>query len=171
MKIFVCRLGLCFTLGLLLAACETVPVVPSELIASQPQPPGEAEMAEEAAASAAALAKATKEHELTSALELYAQGQFLPATIALRPLINANDLSVDARLTAIKYSALSHCIQGKNLLCRQLFEQALRLDANFQLADTEASHPTWGHEFRRAQRNLRIANAPSRAVDTTRPQR
>lgn len=171
MKRFFCRLGLCVTFGLLLAACETTPTVPSELIVSQPQPLTDAELAEEAAASAAALARAAREHELTVALDLYAQGQFLPAIIALRPLTVAEELPDEARLTAIKFTAFSHCIQGKNLLCRQVFEQALKLDASFQLADTEASHPMWGVEFRRAQRNLRIANTPSRSADNTNSQR
>jgi len=162
MKRIFCHLGLCVTFGLMLAACETVPDVPSELIANQPPPLTEAELAEEAAASAAALALAAREQELTAALELYAQGKFLPAIIALRPLTVAQELPDDARLTALKFTAFSHCIQGKNLLCRQVFEQALKLDASFQLADTEASHPMWGVEFRRAQRNLGIASTPSR---------
>jgi hypothetical protein len=146
-------------LGLLLAACQTPPPAP---VAPEPPPLS----TEQEAAKAAELARTTKEQELAQALELYAQGQFMPAIIALRPLIEAPELSAAYQLQAVKYTALSHCILGQPLLCRQFFEQALQQDPRFQLADTEASHPVWGAEFRRAQRNTRSTSAP-RGTDRT----
>lgn len=158
MKRTFCHLAVCTSFGLLLVACQTPPPTePSPLTAEQ------------MAANAAELARTAKEQELTQALDLYAQGQFAPAVIALRPLIDAPELSTASQLRAIKFTALSHCIQGQILLCRQFFEQALKLDASFQLADTEASHPVWGAEFKKAQRNTRITSAPTRAADKTTP--
>lgn len=155
------RLAICIACGLLLAACETMPPSPPPL------------SAEQTAAIAAELAKANKEQELnqalTQALDLYAQGQFAPAVAALRPLIDAPELSAASRLRALKFTAFSHCVQGQTLLCRQMFEQALQQDPGFQLADTEASHPVWGAEFKRAQRNTRSMTAPMRAADKTSP--
>ena len=164
MKKILCHLAVCLSFGLLLVACQVPPTQPSPLTAEQM-----AADAEQKAADAAALARAAKEQELAQALDLYAQGQFAPAIEALRPLIDAPELSTESQLRAIKFTALSHCIQSQILLCRQFFEQALKLDASFQLADTEASHPVWGAVFKKAQRNNRIASAQKRAAEKTTP--
>lgn len=102
-----------------------------------------------------------KEQELEQAIDAYSKGQFPSAIAALRPLAESTELSLASRIKAIKFIAFSHCLQGQALICRQYFEQALKIDPLFQLADTEASHPLWGGEFRRAQRN--VARNPSGA--------
>ena len=142
--------------SLLLTACPTVPMK---------APPTPEESAQQSANVAAEQAKASKETELEQALALYTDGQFGRAAVALRPLIDAPELPQASRLRAIKFTALSFCIQGQTSECRQFFEQALRVDANIQLADTEASHPIWGAEFRKAQRNVRLNPAPLRTPE------
>lgn len=106
---------------------------------------------------AATLASEAKGLELDQAIGLYAQGDFPGTIAALKPLVDAPELGLAQQLRAIKHLAFSHCLLGQTALCRAMFDMALKRDAEFQLADTEASHPLWGGEFRRAQASARAA--------------
>lgn len=157
MKRFIKSLLLGFLCAAILAGCETTPPV------TPPTP-------EQAAATAAEQSRLAKEHELEQAMDLYGKGQFPSAIFALRPLAESSELTLASRLKAIKFTAFSYCLQGQALICRQYFEQALKIDPAFQLADTEASHPLWGGEFRRAQRNVaRNPSAAGRPADSKSP--
>ena len=106
---------------------------------------------------AATLASEAKGRELDQAIGLYAQGDFPGAITALKPMVDAPELVLSQQLRAIKHLAFSHCLLGQTALCRAMFDLALKRDSDFQLADTEASHPLWGSEFRRAQASARAA--------------
>lgn len=63
------------------------------------------------------------------------------------------------RLKALKYLASSYCVSpdppGSNAthlaLCRQTFERALVIDADFDLAPGGRGHPIWSKEFAAAR--------------------
>jgi len=55
------------------------------------------------------------------------------------------------RLTAIKYTAFSYCVTGRQALCRQAFDRAFKLDASFDLGPGEHGHPQWGPVFTQAK--------------------
>lgn len=55
------------------------------------------------------------------------------------------------RLTALKYTAFSYCVTGRQTLCRQTFERAFKLDDSFDLDQGEHGHPQWGPVFTQAR--------------------
>ncbi|WP_314441991.1 TssQ family T6SS-associated lipoprotein [Massilia timonae] len=59
------------------------------------------------------------------------------------------------RLTALKYTAFSYCVTGRQALCRQTFDRAFRLDPSFDLGPGEHGHPQWGPVFAQAQQAAR----------------
>ena len=73
---------------------------------------------------------------------------------AIRRLSGAemNGAGVRTRVTGLKYIAFSYCVTGRQMLCREQFVRALRLDPGFDLATGEQGHPLWGPEFVAAKR-------------------
>jgi hypothetical protein len=117
---------------------------------------------------AATLASEAKGRELDQAIGLYAQGDFAGTITALKPMVDAPELVLSQQLRAIKYLAFSHCLLGQTAPCRAMFDLAFKREPDFQLADTEASHPLWGGEFRRAQTSARAmtnARVPRRTTN------
>lgn len=55
------------------------------------------------------------------------------------------------RMAALKYTAFSYCVTGRQALCRQNFDRALKLDPNFDLGPGEHGHPQWGPVFAQAK--------------------
>ena len=55
------------------------------------------------------------------------------------------------RLTALKYTAFSYCVTGRQALCRQTFDRAFKLDPTFDLGPGEDGHPQWGPVFAQAK--------------------
>jgi len=55
------------------------------------------------------------------------------------------------RLSALKYTAFSYCLTGRQALCRQTFDRAFKLDASFDLGPGEHGHPQWGPVFAQAK--------------------
>lgn len=66
-----------------------------------------------------------------------------------------NGATLRNRVTGLKYTAFSYCVTGRQPLCRESFERALRLDPNFDLAEGEHGHPLWGPEFVKARQAVR----------------
>ena len=76
---------------------------------------------------------------------------------AIKRLTSANEIwgaagSRLVQLEALKYSAFSYCVSGRQIQCRQQFERALKLDIDFDLAAGEKGHPLWGPVFSKAQK-------------------
>lgn len=57
------------------------------------------------------------------------------------------------QLEALKYTAFSYCVTGRQTLCRQQFEKALKLDPAFDLEPGEHGHPLWGPVFTKAKKS------------------
>ncbi|WP_312518325.1 TssQ family T6SS-associated lipoprotein [Massilia sp.] len=66
-----------------------------------------------------------------------------------------NGAALRNRVAGLKYIAFSYCVTGRQGLCRENFERALRLDAGFDLAEGEHGHPLWGPEFVKAKQAVR----------------
>ena len=62
-----------------------------------------------------------------------------------------NSAAPRERLSAYKYTAFSYCVTGRQALCRQFFDRALKLDPNFDLGPGEHGHPQWGPVFAQAK--------------------
>ena len=55
------------------------------------------------------------------------------------------------RVEALKYTAFSYCVVENYARCRQAFDQALSIDADFELLASESGHPMWGPVFKEAK--------------------
>src|SRR5450830_1161638 len=56
------------------------------------------------------------------------------------------------QLAGLKYSAFSYCVTARQMLCRQQFDKALKIDPAFDLAAGEYGHPLWGPVFVKAKK-------------------
>jgi hypothetical protein len=87
---------------------------------------------------------------LREGIRLYTNGDFAGAIAKLEaPDIQAANLAT--RISALKYTAFSYCVTQRPVPCRQAFDKALRLDANFALAPGEEGHPMWGPVYDKAR--------------------
>lgn len=87
---------------------------------------------------------------LREGIALYDKGDY---NGAIRRLTGSdmNGAGQRERLTALKYTAFSYCLTGRQALCRQSFDRALKLDASFDLGPGEHGHPQWGPVFAQAK--------------------
>lgn len=87
---------------------------------------------------------------LREGIRLYTNGDFAGAIAKLEASdIQAANLAT--RISALKYTAFSYCVTQRPVPCRQAFDKALRLDANFALAPGEEGHPMWGPVYDKAR--------------------
>lgn len=87
---------------------------------------------------------------LREGIALYHDGEYNAAIKRL----NSNDMngaSLRNRLSALKYTAFSYCLSGRQAQCRQSFDRAFKLDASFDLGPGEHGHPLWGPVFAKAK--------------------
>lgn len=95
---------------------------------------------------------------LREAIRLYTNGDFAGAIAKLEaPDLQAANLAT--RIAALKYTAFSYCVTQRPAPCRQAFDKALRLDANFALAPGEEGHPMWGPVYDKARAARQPVNA------------
>ena len=87
---------------------------------------------------------------LREGIRLYNNGDFAEAIARLNaPEILAANTAT--RVSALKYTAFSYCVTQRPTQCRQAFDRALRLDADFALAPGEEGHPMWTPVFDKAR--------------------
>lgn len=56
------------------------------------------------------------------------------------------------QVSALKIMAFSYCVSGRQALCKQQFERALKIDPGFDLLPSEIGHPLWGPVFLQAKK-------------------
>lgn len=91
---------------------------------------------------------------LREGIALYDKGDYDGAIRRLNGS-DMNGAGQRERLTALKYTAFSYCVTGRQALCRQTFDRAFRLDPGFDLGPGEHGHPQWGPVFAQAQQAAR----------------
>jgi hypothetical protein len=146
----------CSVLAGLLVACANPPKkAPAETPAASapapapevapppPPPPPPAPVPEEPSAT---------EKALTAGLAAYERGEYGNAIKFLNPLTTDASVDVAVQVRALKTQAFSQCLTRAITLCRKSFEQAFKLDPNFDLAPAERGHPVWGREFERVKK-------------------
>ena len=87
---------------------------------------------------------------LREGIHLYNEGDYNAAIKRLSSR-DLNGGSLRNRLSALKYTAFSYCITGRQAQCRQVFDRALKLDPDFDLGPGEHGHPLWGPVFAQAR--------------------
>ncbi len=102
--------------------------------------------------SAAAAASATSPPSgLAEGVALYNKGDYNGAIKRLG-LADVTGGPKAVQLAGLKYSAFSYCVTARQLLCRQQFDKALKIDPAFDLAAGEYGHPLWGPVFVKAKK-------------------
>ena len=87
------------------------------------------------------------EDSLQQGLRNYQSGNFKDAAENLQKALEAGLRVKRNAVTAHKLLALSHCALGRESLCRQEFQQALRIDPSLTLSADEAAVPSAGAVF------------------------
>jgi len=87
---------------------------------------------------------------LREGIALYDKGDYDGAVRRLNGS-DMNGAGQRERLTALKYTAFSYCVTGRQALCRQTFDRAFKLDPSFDLGPGEHGHPQWGPVFAQAK--------------------
>lgn len=99
-------------------------------------------------------APARDEAALREGIALYEDGNYNGAIRRLNGP-EMNGAALRNRLSALKYTAFSYCVTGRQAQCRQAFDRALRLDPGFDLGPGEHGHPLWGPVFGAAKQAAR----------------
>ncbi len=102
----------------------------------------------------ALLPAATPVSVLAEGIALYEKGDYNGALKKLA-VANAAGAPKATQLSALKYTAFSYCLTSRQTLCRQQFEKALKIDANFDLEPGEKGHPMWGPAWEKAKKARR----------------
>ena len=84
---------------------------------------------------------------LSAGIDAYNEGKYPDAVKSLQSALDQG-LSVSDQVMAHKYLAFTHCVSGKERLCREEFRKALDINPNLELEPAEAGHPIWGPVFR-----------------------
>jgi len=87
---------------------------------------------------------------LREGIALYDKGDYDGAIRRLNGS-DMNGAGQRERLAALKYTAFSYCVTGRQALCRQTFDRAFKLDPSFDLGPGEHGHPQWGPVFAQAK--------------------
>ncbi|WP_208277899.1 TssQ family T6SS-associated lipoprotein [Massilia oculi] len=91
---------------------------------------------------------------LREGIALYDKGDYDGAIRRLNGS-DMNGAGQRERLTALKYTAFSYCVTGRQALCRQTFDRAFKLDPSFDLGPGEHGHPQWGPVFAQAKQAVK----------------
>jgi Tfp pilus assembly protein PilF len=87
---------------------------------------------------------------LSAGMDAYSTGKYPDAVKNLQSALDQG-LDVSDQVKAHKYLAFTHCVSGKDRLCREEFRKALDINPNLELEPAEAEHPIWGPVFRAAK--------------------
>lgn len=88
--------------------------------------------------------------QLEAGIKYYERGRYKDAAESLQDALQSELDNAD-QVTAHKYLAFVHCVQGRNRQCRAHFRTALELDPSFDLKPPEVDHVSWGPIFRQAK--------------------
>ncbi|WP_151637040.1 TssQ family T6SS-associated lipoprotein [Noviherbaspirillum aerium] len=78
----------------------------------------------------------------------YRENRHDAALIELNAALASNQLTAQDTANAYKHMAFIHCMNGRELQCREQFQALLKTDPKFDLSVAEANHPQWGPVWR-----------------------
>lgn len=138
----VLRLGAIAVLTLLIASCALpptkVPVTPNaEEITRQQR-------------------VARAQTSMSDGLKKYERGNFDEAVNHFLAGLDSGALTLPEQLIARKHMAFSHCLNGREVICKEEFEKTIALDQKFALSPAEAGHPIWGPVYRLARTEIEL---------------
>jgi tetratricopeptide (TPR) repeat protein len=99
---------------------------------------------------------------LADGMQSYEMGEFAAAQAHLQDALKQGLLDKTDTVKALKYSAFSLCLLGKQSRCRAQFLKIFDIQPDFNLAPAEIGHPSWTRAFAQAKAQVRPARDKSR---------
>ena len=94
------------------------------------------------------------QEQLAMVVKQYDAGDYDNALKNLTASLDHGLLSRVDQSRARKYIAFSHCVSGRELLCRDEFRKAFEINPDFALSTAEDGHPVWGPVYRNVRTQL-----------------
>jgi hypothetical protein len=126
---------------LLAAACAEMPRL------GEPQKPAAPQITESSLRERA-------QQQLADGVKQYDAGEYDNAVKNLTSSLEHGLLSKAEQARARKYLAFSHCVSGREILCRDEFRKAFEIYPEFSLTAAEDGHPVWGPVYRNVRTQL-----------------
>ena len=126
---------------LLAAACAEMPRL------GEPQKPAAPQITESSLRERA-------QQQLADGVKQYDAGEYDNAVKNLTSSLEHGLLSKAEQARARKYLAFSHCVSGREILCRDEFRKAFEIYPEFALTTAEDGHPIWGPVYRSVRTQL-----------------
>ena len=92
--------------------------------------------------------------QLAEGVKQYDAGDYDNAVKSLTNSLEHGMLSKAEQARARKYIAFSHCVSGREILCRDEFRKAFEIYPDFALTAAEDGHPIWGPVYRSVRTQL-----------------
>ena len=92
--------------------------------------------------------------QLSAGVKQYEVGEYDNAVKSLTASLEHGMLSKMQQARARKYLAFSHCVSGRESLCRDEFRKAFEIYPDFSLTAAEDGHPIWGPIYRNVRTQL-----------------
>jgi tetratricopeptide (TPR) repeat protein len=92
--------------------------------------------------------------QLAAGVKQYETGEYDNAVKSLTGSLEHGMLSKAEQARARKYLAFSHCVSGREILCRDEFRKAFEIYPDFALTSAEDGHPIWGPVYRNVRTQL-----------------
>ena len=127
---------------LLAAACAEMPRLGGE--ANKPAAPQITE----------SMLRERAQQQLADGVKQYDAGDYDNAVKNLTSSLEHGLLSKAEQARARKYLAFSHCVSGREILCRDEFRKAFEIYPDFSLTAAEDGHPIWGPVYRGVRTQL-----------------
>jgi Tfp pilus assembly protein PilF len=94
---------------------------------------------------------------LAAGLRQYDLGDYPGAQATLQEALKEGLYDKADRVRALKYSAFSLCLMGKQSRCRAEFRKIFEIEPGFELAAVEVGHPSWQRAYTQARTQARAA--------------
>jgi hypothetical protein len=94
------------------------------------------------------------QQQLADGVKQYDAGEYDNAVKNLTSSLEHGLLSKAEQARARKYLAFSHCVSGREILCRDEFRKAFEIYPEFALTTAEDGHPIWGPVYRSVRTQL-----------------
>jgi tetratricopeptide (TPR) repeat protein len=92
--------------------------------------------------------------QLAEGVKQYDAGDYDNAVKNLSASLEHGLLSKAEQARARKFIAFSHCVSGREILCRDEFRKAFEIYPDFALTPAEDGHPIWGPVYRNVRTQL-----------------
>ncbi|HST01869.1 MAG TPA: TssQ family T6SS-associated lipoprotein, partial [Usitatibacter sp.] len=92
--------------------------------------------------------------QLADGVKQYDAGDYDNAVKSLSASLEHGMLSKAEQARARKYLAFSHCVSGREILCRDEFRKDFEIYPDFALTAAEDGHPIWGPVYRSVRTQL-----------------